>query len=76
MSPLLSQKKLQVGDLVSFFSTNEVWRRDYEPRTPGIVIKDGGKVKVTWEEYSYSYTVFWKTGEITNEHGNFLTKIG
>ena len=73
MAQLKDGRMIKEGQLVNFFTTMAMWKRDYKNRNPGVVLK------VTWpagfQEHRYSAQVLWSDGAITHEHSTYLQPV-
>ena len=64
---------MQKGDLVNFYTTVSVWKKDYVQRNPGLVIASQIRSGKRYDK-GHAY-VLWNTGEITREHLSYLKVI-
>lgn len=73
MDRLKGGRMIKEGQIVNFFTTMPLWKKDYVNRNPGVVLK------VTWpagfQEHRYTAQVLWSDGQITHEHSTYLRPV-
>ena len=73
MDRLKGGRMIKKGQLVNFFTTMAMWKRDYKNRNPGVVLE------VTWpagfQRDRGSAQVLWSDGEITHEYSTYLQVV-
>ena len=67
---------IQAGDLVNFFTTVAMWKRDYAKKSPGLVLEFKPARDWAWALWDKqgSAVVLWSDGAITRENASFLQK--
>lgn len=73
MVQLEGGRMIKKGQLVNFFTTMPMWKRDYANRNPGVVL--GVTRPAGVQGRRYSAWVLWSDGNVTHEHSTYLQSV-
>ena len=64
---------MKTGDLVNFYTSNPVWRKDYKGRSPGIILASE-QPSGNYYDKGHAY-ILWADGSMTREHLTYLKVV-